>query len=50
MAVTINEMHVDVKGAAPAAAAAPSAEPKKDVNLRQALEVVALRNHRLRVD
>jgi hypothetical protein len=52
MAVTINEMHVDVKGAAPAAApsSASSADPKKDVNLRQALEIMQARNRRLRAD
>jgi hypothetical protein len=53
MAVTISEMHVEVKDAAPAASgAAPSAsaDPKKDVNLRQALEILQIRNKRLRAD
>jgi len=53
MAVTINEMHVDVQDAVPkAAAAAPaaSADPKKDVDLKQAMNTLHLRNQRLRAD
>ncbi len=54
MAVTISEMHVEVKDSAPSAASGPapsaSADSKKDVNLRQALEMLQIRNKRLRAD
>jgi hypothetical protein len=51
MAVTIDEMHVDVQQASPAANAQPSnAEPKKSMELQEALEMLRERNLRLRAD
>ena len=51
MAVTIDEMHVDVQKAPQAAGAQPaSADPKKDVDLHQALEMLHERKKRLRAD
>lgn len=51
MAVTIDEMHVEVQQA-PAAAnpAASSEEPKQDLNLNEALQVLLERKLRLRAD
>jgi hypothetical protein len=51
MAVTIDEMHVEVQQAQPAASApAGGEEPKKDVDLREAMQVLHERKHRLRAD
>jgi hypothetical protein len=51
MAVTIDEMHVEVQQPAPSAnAAAANAEPPKDVNLREALEMLSARKFRLKAD
>ena len=52
MAVTIDEMHVEVKEAAPGAGSAASAqEPaKKEVDLRSALEMLHERKLRLQAD
>jgi len=51
MAVTIDEMHVDVQQAPPAAnAPAANAEPKKDVDLSEALRMLHERKLRLRAD
>jgi hypothetical protein len=51
MAVTIDEMHVEVEQSPPAANAATStAEPKKDVNLNEALQVIHERKLRLKAD
>jgi hypothetical protein len=51
MAVTIDEMHVDVKQAQPASKApSADAEPKKDVDLREAIHMLHERKHRLRAD
>ncbi|MGA3132233.1 MAG: hypothetical protein ABSD59_15610 [Terracidiphilus sp.] len=51
MAVTIDEMHVDVQKP-PAAASAPTSDagPKKDMDMREALEVMNERKQRLRAD
>jgi hypothetical protein len=54
MAVTIDEMHVDVTETparpAPGAGAGAGAEPKKDMNLSQALELLRERTLRLKAD
>ncbi|MGD0931655.1 MAG: hypothetical protein ABR902_13485 [Candidatus Korobacteraceae bacterium] len=51
MAVTIDEMHVQVQGAPAAASSSSSSEePKKDVNLGEALQTLHERNLRLRAD
>jgi hypothetical protein len=51
MAVTIDEMHVQVQDAPKAASApAPSDEQKKDVNLHEAIEMLHERKLRLRAD
>jgi hypothetical protein len=51
MAVTIDEMHVEVQEAAPSTPAATSSgEPKKDVNLRDALDILHERKLRLRAN
>jgi len=51
MAVTIDEMHVEVQAPKPAASApAPNGEPPKDVDLRQALEALYARKLRLMAD
>jgi hypothetical protein len=51
MAVTIDEMHVDVQPPpAPAGAPAAAAEPKKDIDLFEALEMARERKLRLRAD
>ena len=51
MAVVIDEMHVDVQEATPSASAAtPSDEPKKDVNLSEALGILHERKLRLKAD
>ena len=51
MAVTIDEMHVDVQRPQPAASpAAAGAEPKKDVDLHEALHLLHERKHRLKAD
>jgi hypothetical protein len=51
MAVTIDEMHVDVKQAPKAESAQPaSADPKKDVDLHHALHILHQRKLRLRAD
>lgn len=51
MAVTIDEMHVDVQQPAPApSAAAEKTEPGKDVDLKEALHMLYERKLRLRAD
>jgi hypothetical protein len=51
MAVTIDEMHVEVQQAPKAAGAEPaSADPKKDVDLQEALQILHERKLRLRAD
>jgi hypothetical protein len=51
MAVTIEEMHVEVQGATPAPSApTANAEPKKDVDMAAALAVLQERKLRLRAD
>jgi hypothetical protein len=52
MAVTIDEMHVDVTETPvrPAPGPGPGAEPKKDMNLSQALELLRERTRRLKAD
>lgn len=51
MAVTIDEMHVQVQDApAPASAPAPGDDKKKDVNLCEALEMLHERKLRLCAD
>jgi hypothetical protein len=51
MAVTISEMHVDVQDApAPAAPPAQADDPKKDMSLGQALDILRERELRLRAD
>jgi len=51
MAVTIDEMHVEVQAASPAASPpAAGAEPGKDVDLREALHMLHERKLRLRAD
>jgi len=51
MAVTIDEMHVQVQEAPPAPSTpAPADEQKKDVNLNEALEMLHERKLRLRAD
>jgi hypothetical protein len=51
MAVTIEEMHVEVQDAPRAPSTpAPSEEPKKDVNLHEAIEMLHERKLRLRAD
>lgn len=51
MAVTIGEMHVDVQAAPQTAApAAKTDEPKKDLSLGQALDIMREREMRLRAD
>jgi hypothetical protein len=51
MAVTIDEMHVDVQAAPPAASPpAANAEPGKDVDLREALHLLHERKLRLQAD
>ncbi len=51
MAVTINEVHVEVQGATPAAPA-PSADSgdKKKMSLHEAMEMLHERKQRLRAD
>ena len=52
MAVTIDEMHVDVQPAKPEANATPEAgaEPKKDVDLDEAVHLLRERKLRLKAD
>jgi arginase family enzyme len=51
MAVTIDEMHVDVREAsAPAAAPATEADPNKGLNLREAMQLMRQRTERLQAD
>lgn len=51
MAVTIDEMHVQVQDPPKAAnAPAPNDDKKKDVNLHQAIEMLHERKLRLRAD
>ena len=51
MAVTIDEMHVEVQESqAPTTPSTPSAEPKKDVDLSEAIEMLRERRFRLRAD
>ena len=50
MAVTINEMHVDVEPPPPSAAPAAGGDQKKDVDLSEALEVLHERKLRLLAD
>jgi len=51
MAVTIDEMHVDVKESQPAAGTpAAGGEEPKDVDLREALHMLHERKYRLRAD
>ena len=51
MAVTIDEMHVEVQEPAPSASPATSgSKRKKDVDLKVALEMIHERNLRLRAD
>jgi hypothetical protein len=52
MAVTIDEMHVDVKDSQPAASApaAGGEEPKKDLNLYEAMHLLHERKYRLWAD
>lgn len=52
MAVTIDEMHVDVKESQPAAGAPAAAgeEPGKGLDLREALHMLHERKYRLRAD
>jgi hypothetical protein len=51
MAVTIDEMHVEVKQPSQAANAQPAnADPKKDVDLHQALQILHQRKLRLHAD
>jgi hypothetical protein len=51
MAVTIDEMHVEVQESPPVAnSATAAAQPKKDLDLNQAIEILRERNLRLRAD
>ena len=50
MAVTIDEMHVEVQAPMTPKTPAPGPEPPKDVDLRGALELLRERNVRLRAD
>jgi|HubBroStandDraft_1064217.scaffolds.fasta_scaffold14801_2 hypothetical protein len=52
MAVTIDEMHVDVKDSQPPASApaAGGEEPKKDVDLHEAMHFLHERKYRLWAD
>ena len=51
MAVTIDEMHVEVQRTPKAANAEPAnADPKKDVDLHEALQILHERKLRLRAD
>jgi hypothetical protein len=51
MAITIEDMHVEVQPPqAPAGGPAPETEPKKDVDLAAALELMQERKLRLRAD
>ncbi len=51
MAVTIEEMHVEVQSATPSTpAATPPNDVKKDVNLSEALKMLHERKLRLRAD
>jgi hypothetical protein len=51
MAVTIDEMHVEVQQAPQAASAQPAnSEPKKDVDLHEALQMLNERKRRLLAD
>lgn len=51
MAVTIDEMHVDVKEAtAPAATPATEVDPNKGLNLREAMQLLQHRTERLQAD
>lgn len=51
MAVTIDEMHVEVqRPTAAAKPASPENEPKKDMDLKAALELIHERKLRLRAD
>jgi hypothetical protein len=51
MAVTIDEMHVEVQESPPSAnSATAQAEPKKDLDLKEAIEMLLERKLRLRAD
>ena len=51
MAVTIDEMQVEMRDTAPQAAAAPAeSKPESDVQLRSALEMLRERKSRLQAD
>ncbi len=51
MAVTIDEMHVEVQESPPPVNSSnATAEPKKDVDLNQAMEMLLERKLRLRAD
>jgi hypothetical protein len=51
MAVTIDEMHVEVQQAPKGGSAQPAnADPKKDVDLLQALQILHQRKLRLHAD
>jgi hypothetical protein len=51
MAVTIDEMHVEVQASpVPSSAPAAGADSKKDVDLREAMEMLQQRKLRLRAD
>ena len=52
MAVTIEEMHVDVQPAKPEpnATAEPGSEPKKDIDLDEAVHLLHERKLRLKAD
>jgi hypothetical protein len=49
MAITIDEMHVEVQEPT-AKVPAPGPEPPKDTDLREAMEILRERNMRLRAD
>lgn len=51
MAVTIDEMHVEVQNSPPSAnSATAQTEPKKEVDLYEAIEMLRERKLRLRAD
>jgi hypothetical protein len=51
MAVTIDEMQVEVQQSSPSAnSATANAEPKKDLDLNETMEMLRERNLRLRAD
>jgi hypothetical protein len=50
MAITIDEMHVEVQAPAPALGAPAIPEPKKQPDPRELMELVCERNLRLRAD